>query len=154
MRTRVLYGISTFRKKKFKNLMSWSSCLGSAETSLTSIHEDAGSILGLAQWVRDPACSELWCRLQTCGVGCRHGLELVLLWLWYRPVTMAPIRPLAWEPPYATDVALKRPKKKKKSNILRKGTWKPGRFWTESKLSINYVCHKLFQSFLFVISLI
>ena len=32
----------------------WSSHLGSAETNLTSIHEDPGSIPGLTQWVEDP----------------------------------------------------------------------------------------------------
>ena len=37
----------------------------------------------------------------SCGVGCRHGLDPVLLWPWCRPATTAPIQPLAWEPPYA-----------------------------------------------------
>jgi len=37
----------------------------------------------------------------------------MLLWLWYRPVATALIGPLAWEPPCAMGVVLKRPKKKK-----------------------------------------
>ena len=50
------------------------------------------------------------------GVGCRPGSDPALLWLWHRPTAVAPIGPLAWEPPYTMDVALKRKKKKKKAN--------------------------------------
>ena len=50
----------------------------------------------------------------SCGVGGRCGSDLVLLWLWCRQVATAPIRPLAWEPPYATGAALKSQKTKKK----------------------------------------
>ena len=42
------------------------------------------------------------------GVGCRCSLDHEFLWLWYRPAAVAPIWPLAWEPPYATDVAFKK----------------------------------------------
>ena len=38
----------------------------------------------------------------SCGVGCRCGSDLALLWLWCRPAVAAPIRPLAWELPCAT----------------------------------------------------
>ena len=47
----------------------------------------------------------------SCGVGHRRGSDLV--WL-CRLAATAPIRPLAWERPYAVDVALKSKKKKKK----------------------------------------
>ena len=50
----------------------------------------------------------------SCGVGRRHGSDLALLWLWCRPVATAPIRPLAWEPPYAMGVAVEKDKKTKK----------------------------------------
>ena len=54
----------------------------------------------------------------SCGVDRRHGSDPELLWLWCRPAPTAPIQPLAWEPPYAADAALKRQKKKKKKNHL------------------------------------
>ena len=44
------------------------------------------------------------------GVGCRLGLDPALLWLWCRLAATAPIQPLAWEPPYASGMALIRQK--------------------------------------------
>ena len=60
----------------------------------------------------------------SCGVGCRRGSDPALLWLWRRPVATAPIRPLAWEPPYAAGAAqeiattTQKTKKKKKKLLL------------------------------------
>ena len=58
-----------------------------------------GSIPALAQWVKGPV-------LLSSGVGRRCSSDPELLWLW--PASTAPIRPLAWEPPYAVGQALKR----------------------------------------------
>ena len=44
----------------------------------------------------------------SCGVGCRCGSDPALLWLWCRLVSTAPMRPLSWEPPYASGAALKK----------------------------------------------
>ena len=62
----------------------------------------------------------------SCGVDCRHGLDLALLWLWYRLAASAPIPPPAWETPYAICAALK---SKKKPLKLGQG-YKWGFTWT------------------------
>ena len=71
----------------------------------------------------------------SCGVGRRRSSDSELLWLWCRPVAIGLIQPLAWEPPCATRVALKRKKnlevpliKERRMIIARhlgvqRGTW-------------------------------
>ena len=52
----------------------------------------------------------------SCGTGRRCGSDTMdpeLLWLWYRPAAASPVRPLAWELPHATCVALKSKRKEK-----------------------------------------
>ena len=51
----------------------------------------------------------------SCGKGHRSDSDPTLLWLWNRPVAIAPIGLLAWEPPCAESAALKRQKRKKKN---------------------------------------
>ena len=51
----------------------------------------------------------------SCGVGRGCGSDPMLLWLWCRLTATARIRPLAWEPSYASGAALKKKKKKTKS---------------------------------------
>ena len=44
----------------YKNIVNQSSHCGSVVTNSTSIYEDAGSIPGFAQWVKDDCCRVLW----------------------------------------------------------------------------------------------
>ena len=50
----------------------------------------------------------------SCGVGRRRGSGPTLPWLWHRPVATAPVRPLAWVPPYAAGAALEKTKTNEK----------------------------------------
>ena len=50
----------------------------------------------------------------SCGVGHICSLDLALLWLWRRPVAIALIRTLAWEPP----MPWVRPYKDKRQKII------------------------------------
>ena len=56
----------------------------------------------------------------SCGVGRRLGSDPAWLWLWRRPGATAPIRPLAWESPYAAGMAQEMAKKTKKNTPLIK----------------------------------
>ena len=84
------------------------------ETNLTGIREVSGSTPGLTQWGYRSGVA------MSCGVGGRCSLDLILLWLWRRPVATALIQPLAWAPPYAAGVTLKSQKRKKERKNLFK----------------------------------
>ena len=83
-------------------------------TNPTRKHEVAGSVPGLAQWVKGSGVAV------SCGVGRRRGLDPTLLWLWCRPVATSPIQPLAWEHPHAVGAVLKKEKKKKRKKERKK----------------------------------
>ena len=77
------------KKKASKFNTAWSSCCGAAETiRLGTMRLRVQSPASLSGF-KDPS----------------------LLGLWHRPAAVAPIRPMAWEPPCAAGAALKSKKK-------------------------------------------
>ena len=82
-------------------------------TNPTSIQEAVGSIPGLTQWVK----------------------ALALLWLWLRLAAAAPIRPLAWELPYAASATLKNRQTRKRfagKRDRKTGVQRVEEYWKES----------------------
>ena len=70
------------------------------------------------------------------GVGQRRSSEPTLLWPWHRPASTAPVRPLAWEPPYAMGSG---PRKDKKTKKKKKRKRKRKKNLRKNTQEINYV---------------
>ena len=132
----------SFKKNKIKrksNRKLWSSRHGSVVSE--SDWEPRG--FRFNPW----PCSVSWGSgiVVSCGLGRRLGSDLVLLRLWCRPAAKAPIRPLAWKPPYATGAAIKKAKdqkKKKKSNrkhIISKNFSKRCSSWKNKLFNCPYI---------------
>ena len=73
-----------------------------------SIHEDVGQIPDLTQQGKVSGIA------LSCSVSCRHGSDLVLLWLWHRLADASSNWTSSLGLPYAVGMALKRQKKKKR----------------------------------------
>ena len=74
----------------------------------------------------------------SCGVVRRCRSDLALLWLWCRPGAAAPIQPLAWEPPYALDAAVKR-QKQNKTNVSHSRLTKMDRRYSDNERAATFL---------------
>ena len=77
----------------------------------------------------------------SCGVGCRCGSDLSLLWLWSRLAATALIRPLAWEPPYATGAALEKAKRQTKQNKTKQKNFQQTKVQDQMTSQVNSIKH-------------
>ena len=75
--------------------------LSRLRTQLVSMRMRVRALASLSG-LRIQHCYELWYRGHSCGS------DWALLWLWCRPTTIALIRPLSWELPYAAGAAVKK----------------------------------------------
>ena len=80
-------------------------------------HHHGSSLCGAAE-------TNLTMRTQVQSLALLSGLRILHCpELWRRPAAASPIGPLAWEPPYAVDVALKRQKKKSTLSCIESLLW-------------------------------
>ena len=68
------------------------------------------------------------------------GSDAALLWLWCRTAAVAPIRALAWEPPYAAGVALEKGKKTKRQKTTTTTT-KTNKQTKKTKKTLGSSCY-------------
>ena len=98
---------------------SRSSQHSAAETNLTSIHEDAGSVWSLASLSEEGSGVAI-----SCGVRRRRGSRFhVAVAMAQASSCSSDSTPIAWEPPYAARASLKKEKKKKKIQSKGPKVW-------------------------------
>ena len=71
------------------------------------------------------------------GVGRRCGSDPSLLWLWRRPVATAPLRLLAWEPPYGSGP--RKGQKKTKNKKIKKNKRKSANYEAFSDCGVWFI---------------
>ena len=77
----------------------------------------------------------------SCGVAHRCGSDPALLWLWHRPVAIAPTGPLAWEPSYALGAApLPKEGQKNKERKNEAAVSTDGESWQNNAYTLGQVC--------------
>ena len=83
----------------------------------------------------------------SCGPGLRHSSDPALLWLWCRPAAVALIRPLAWEPPYAPCVALKKQKEDEKKKTKDKLSVIKVTWWCNIQFGVQFlICNQYLKA--------
>ena len=97
----------------FKNILGVTIVAQWKQTPLAGRRMKVQSLASLSG-LRTQHCLELWCGLQ---MWLGSGIAVI----WYRLAAAAPILPLAWELPYATDAALHPCQKKSKKKKKKKG---------------------------------
>ena len=107
-----------------------------AKTSKTMLKKNCKELLSQlrrnkSDWHPRRCRFDLWSRsvgqrssiAVSCGIGQKNGSDPTLLWLRHRPAATAPIQPLDWEPPYATEKGTQKNSFTELSLTHSQGTW-------------------------------